>query len=169
MRHPYRARALAVVAVIAAVVLPILIPAELARTATGGEEELIEGYVVSRVLIPTGRIGRDLTRDGFRVWVEFTDTRSRSTVKVRLNERVLLVFPDGTFRVVRMVGPLAPSGLMFQLQHRDDRRGANDAEHPGRGRRDHGGPLPTMPHGPAGRPYDPYDPDNWSGPAPGAS
>jgi hypothetical protein len=156
--------------VIAAVLLPVIMPIEVAAGPGDIEWTDLEGYIVSEVLIPTGRVGAAVTRRGATLWVEFMDLRTKSTVKVKLNEPLLVLFSDGSRVVLKMIGPGAPSGLMFHVDHEHilnrgprpvkPERGAR--EHPGKARGEHyvhtgnGGPLP-------GKRPDPYDSRNWRG------
>jgi hypothetical protein len=104
----------------AAKVAPIEIPPGVATSATG-QEEFIEGYVTSRLLF-NGTTGWSiwhaiLNGVGSLVYMDFVDIRDGQTYRVWTLDKITLNFSDGSTAQVELIGPGAPDGLFFQLDH----------------------------------------------------
>lgn len=163
--------------VIAAAIAPALAPPALGSASRGGDayvEEIVEVWIKS-FLVPTGEWGRSWLHLVFNwpefVYFEFLDLRQCAgdpkackPIRVYTNELLTVQFADGSSVQLRFLGPFAPSGLFWQIEHGSERGpggrevsdvGPHGGEHRGRG--DHyvasgATPLPARPVV-----YDPFD------------
>jgi hypothetical protein len=158
---------------------PIIIPIPPDKgTGVGdhGTERDIVGGVVRLSLIYTGKWSKYPWIQP--PWFEFKDARTQKRYRFMVGDTVTAVFKDLSTVQFEFIGTAyeCPSGQCFvwkdgtetpaviKPRRNPDRVGR---DHPGKGRRDHYVHTGSDYLAPMGPPYDPYDPDNWSGPAPG--
>jgi hypothetical protein len=162
----------------------IIIPPERATSVNdqGTERELVAAFVRMN-LIYTGHFCKILCGPTHR-WFEWQDANTKKMYRMFENDTVTALFVDGSTVKFRFIGTAyhCPSGQCFEwlvgsetrplIKPPKPRSGYRSA-HPGKGRQDHYVPGPNsgpgMVHWSNIKPYDPYDEDNWPGPAPGTS
>jgi hypothetical protein len=162
----------------------IIIPPDQAESVNdqGTERELVAAFVRMN-LIYTGHFCKLLCGPTHR-WFEWQDVTTKKKYRMFENDTVTALFVDGSTVKFRFIGTAyhCPSGQCFEWKVGTETKPLfkpkKDRKHPGRkGAKDGNGKEKGDHYVHTGNGfggggfslYDPYDPDNWAGPAPGTS
>ena len=165
----------AAVAVAAVLIPTISIPSDVSSSVSDDatEREQVEGYIRSNFIWVRGN---NPLWQALRGRFVFMDLRTGWKYRMKEGDNFKAEFADGSSVRFRFIGTVqCPSGLCFTWVMGSETpptivppkppipRRTGGGEHPGKERGDHyvhtggSGPLP-------GRPYDPYDPNQWATP-----